>query len=255
MIPMMVAEIGEGEADSVLLSVTAHELGHLIGAPDLYYGKNVGLGHWDIMDDDPDMYHFSAWTKLDRGWLDWSANTTSLPCSSGSCEITAVLDPVEKKGNNALLISTGSSAEFIGIMAECRKPINGDEEIPEEGVLVTFSNPFLDYTLSGTASAALTNEPNPYALLQPGEAYYNDAHLVRITNLSKPGDSACTVLAQRSVNPFPELYINQGPVNEGEPYDKYQSPDIWNDNEIFGWGKFPPSQKVTVQEILNIGYF
>ena len=163
---------------------------------------------------DPPMYHFSAWTKLDRGWLDWDTNTTRLPCKSGSCEITTVLDPVEKKGNNALLIPTISNSPFVGIMAECRKAINGDEDIPEEGVLVTFSNPFLDYSLAGTVSSVLTNESNPYALLQPGESYYNDAHKVRVTNLSKPGDAACTVLAQREVNPFPELYINQGPINE-----------------------------------------
>ena len=87
LIPMIVAEIGEGEADSVLISVTSHELGHMIGAPDQYYGSYTGMGHWDIMDFDPDMYQFSAWTRLDRGWIDWSSNTTSLPCNSGSCEI------------------------------------------------------------------------------------------------------------------------------------------------------------------------
>ena len=79
---------------------------------------------------------------------------------------------------------------------------------------------------------------------------------VRVTNISKPGDTSCTVLAQRAINPEPDLYINQGPINDDEPYDKYQSPDIWNDSEVsFGWEKFPPSQKVTVQDIKGIGFF
>ena len=93
----------------------------------------------------------------------------------GRVRFTATLDPVERKGNNALLIPTGSfnSGAFVGIMAECRMPINGDEKIPEQGVLVTFSNPFIDYSLGGTVSSVLTNESDPYALLQPGEAYFN----------------------------------------------------------------------------------
>ncbi len=252
-IPMIVAEIAEGESKEALISITSHELGHMIGAPDLYYGNNVGLGHWDIMHYDPTMFHFSAWTKLDRGWLDWSANTTRMPCDKGSCEITTVLDPVEKMGNNALLIPTRSSAAFVGIMAECRKPINGDENIYEEGVLVTLSNPYGDNVFAGTVSSVLTNETYAYSLLQPGESYYNVPAAVRITNLSKPGDATCTVLAQRSVNPAPDLFIRQGPINEDEPYDKYQSPDIWNDSmSSYGMDGFPPSQKITVEEMKAI---
>jgi M6 family metalloprotease-like protein len=144
-IPMIVAEVGEGTSENELITVASHELGHMIGAPDHYYGNYVGMGPWDLMAFDWDFFHFGAWTKLDRGWIDWVANTTVMPCQTGSCEITTVLDPQEIKGNNALLIPKYFGPEFVGIMAECRKKINGDEGIPEEGVLFTLSNPYLDY--------------------------------------------------------------------------------------------------------------
>jgi M6 family metalloprotease-like protein len=268
-IPMIVAEVGEDITDFNMVTVVSHELGHTIGIPDQYYGDNVGMGHWDIMHNDTTYYHFSAWTKLDRGWIDWNYNTTKMPCAVfESCEITTVLSPVEQKGNNALLISIDpnfgkmveidlglgltqtidmvnlDTSKFVGIMAECRMPINGDENIPEKGVLVTFSNPYINYDLAGTISSVLTNEADIYALLQPGESYFNSQYGVRITNLSNPKDTVCTVKATRDTNPAPDLYITQGDMDNNGPLARYTSIDIWNDAEVNGWDKYVSSEKL-----------
>jgi M6 family metalloprotease-like protein len=265
-IPMIVTDAAEDAKDDAFVTLVSHELGHQIGAPDLYYDGYPGVGYWDIMDDDSRMFHFSAWTKLDRMWLSWNANTTKMPCNSGTCEITTVLDPVEVVGNNALTIPisepigyftladdnvpTAASAQnvglntFIGIMAECRMPINGDESIPEQGVLVTFSNPNNDKSLAGTMSEALTNESFPYALLQPGEQYYSDKYKVRIINESALGDSKCTVRAERDMPLVPDVYISQTASPGDGNNDPYRSIDIWNDIDANGPTVYPSSQQV-----------
>ncbi len=243
--PMIVSMINEGSSDQELITVTAHELGHTIGAPDQYYDGGVGMGGWDLMDDDWDYFHFGAWTKLDRGWIDWTANTTTMPCTTGSCEITTTLDPVETQGNNALLIPTSNSAAFSGLLVECRKPINGDEGIPEEGVLVSFSNPYNDKSLAQTISEVRSNESNVYSLLQPGEIYYSQEYDVRVINQSKPGDAMCTVKAERAVPPSLDVYITQGSISQSGSFTRYESPDIWNDIYANGWDKYPSYETTT----------
>lgn len=250
--PMIVAQINEGSSDHELITVTAHELGHTLGAPDQYYDGGVGMGGWDLMDDDWDYFHFGAWTKLDRGWIDWTANTTRMPCDSGSCEITTTLDPVERQGNNALLIPTSNSAAFTGILVECRKPINGDEGIPENGVLVSFSNPYNDKTLAKTISEVRSNKANVYSLLQPSEIYYSPEYDIRVINQSKPGDTTCTVKAERAVPPKLDVYIAQGAITQGGAFDKYESPDIWNDIGANGWDKYPSYQTTIEVDTANV---
>ncbi len=265
-IPMIVSDAAEDVSDAELITLVSHELAHQIGAVDQYYDSYTGMGTWDLMDADWDFHHFGAWTKLDRRWLSWDKNTTKMPCDSGTCAITTVLDPVETMGNNALLIpifhpsisdlfepdnlpdpasgqNTGASS-FIGIMAECRMPINGDETIPEQGVLVTFSNPYIDFALAGTVSEVLTNEPNPYALLQPGETYYNSKYHITIINISQPGDTRCTVKAERNMIPLPDVYISQSSTPGDGGYDAYRSIDIWNDINANGTEVYPPYEKI-----------
>ncbi|MHC1739953.1 MAG: hypothetical protein AB9897_02455 [Anaerolineaceae bacterium] len=252
-ISMIIAQINEGINDQEMITLATHELSHSIGAPDQYYDSGVGLGPWDIMDNDWDFFHFSAWTKLDRGWIDWSGNTTRMPCNSGICEITTTLNPVEIQGNNALLIPIFDTVEFEGIMVECRKPINGDEGIPEDGVLVTFSNPYNLKYLAKTISEIRSNKANKYSLLQPGEVYTDIRNKVQVINQSKPGDANCTVKATRNVTPSPDLYITQGSIVESKPFDRYKSPDIWNDIGANGYAQYPSYETLSKVNTTNDG--
>ncbi len=240
-IKMNVSEVSMNETDDLMIPTIGHELGHMLGAPDEYYGKSIGTAGWDLMGNDPYRFnHFSAWTKLDRGWLSWTENTTRL-CSDGSCEVTTALDPLEIKGNNALLIPYNESPNFVGLMAECRKKILGDENIYEEGVLLTTTNPY--YTASqGTIVQVKSPNSNPYGVLAPGQEYYDSSRDIRITNISQPGDQACTIKASRNAPVVPDLNILQDSAQAGENFTTYMSRDIWIDNILNGFGIFQQSE-------------
>jgi M6 family metalloprotease-like protein len=244
--PLIGSWVSEGVNDHELITIVSHELGHQLGAPDQYQdgtGDFTGMGPYDIMGYDSWFNHFGAWTKLDRNWISWTGNTTSLPCLSGECEITTILDPLERKGNNALLMPWFDHPEFVGMMAECRRPINGDENIPESGVLLTISNPYLEdfqYAISQVVSP--TNNFLT-AILKPGETYIDAPRGLRVTNLTPPGEETCTVKAERVHNPVPgpDPWILNGLDEPGGGSPVFHSPDIWNDTSINGMQWFPDS--------------
>jgi M6 family metalloprotease-like protein len=247
--PLIGSWVSEGVDDYNMITITSHELGHQLGAPDQYQdgtGDFTGMGPYDLMGYDSWFNHFGAWTKLDRNWISWSGNTTSLPCLSGECEITTTLDPLERKGNNALLIPWFNHPAFVGMMAECRRPINGDENIPESGVLLTTINPYLEdfqYAISQVVSP--TNNFLT-AILKPGETYIDAPRNLRVTNLTPPGEETCTVKAERVHNPVPapDPWILKGLDEEGSGSALFRSPDIWNDTSINGIQWFPDSPQM-----------
>ena len=63
--------------DIIPVGTTCHELGHVLGLPDLYdlTGKSFGVGSWCLMGRGPDLSlghaspHLSAWCKSELGWL------------------------------------------------------------------------------------------------------------------------------------------------------------------------------------------
>lgn len=79
------AMVGEKAANGSIIGqgLVAHEIGHGIGLPDLYdtrpneYGFGDGVGEWCLMAGGDWLgnpagtkpAHFSAWAKIDRGWL------------------------------------------------------------------------------------------------------------------------------------------------------------------------------------------
>jgi M6 family metalloprotease-like protein len=242
--PLLGSWVSEGVSDEALAAIASHELGHQLGAPDQYQddtGPFTGMGPYDIMGWDLAFDHFGAWTKLDRGWISWTGNTTRLPCISGECEITTTLDPLEYPGNNALLIPWYDWSTFMGLMAECRRPVNHDENIPESGVLLTTINPFL-FNLQYTA-AQVTSPTNDFmtAMLKPGETYLDVGRGIRVTNLTVPGEETCTVKAERLANvvPSPDPIIRQASDEVETGITLYLSPDIWNDTAINGYQIFP----------------
>lgn len=92
------------------LSMT-HEIGHLLGLPDLYDGRNRGtnpnashgfVGAWDIMGDTRKGAHFMAWNTWKLGWLEREQVT----CIEDG-EVLATLTPLEHVGGHkAVFIRT-----------------------------------------------------------------------------------------------------------------------------------------------------
>jgi M6 family metalloprotease-like protein len=244
--PLIGSWVSEESSDEGLAAIASHELGHQLGAPDQYQdgtGPFTGMGPYDIMGWDWRFNHFGAWTKLDRGWISWTGNTTRLPCISGECEITATLDPLEYQGNNALLIPYDNRPEFVGLMAECRQPINHDENIPQAGVLLTITNPYLDGSQFAIAQVTSPTHDFLTATLKPGDVYTNEIRHIRVTNLSQLGQETCTVRAERLTNldRSPDPLILQYPDEEGVGIILNSSPYIWNDTVINGYDFYPDS--------------
>jgi len=244
-VDMIVADVAMDVTDANLFTIVSHELAHVLGAADEYYDGAIGMGPWDLMDQDWDFNHFSAWTKLDRNWLTWADNTTLMECTTWTCEITTELDPLGIRGNNALLVPyTADPDNFVGLMAECRMRLNGEENIPEEGVLVTRTNPYLSPYQGTLVQAMSPNDFNVYSLLKPGDVYFDDMFHITIANLSQAGDSTCTVKAEINPPNAPDPSIVQGISQTSGTNISYRSPDIWIDSEVNGYNVFPDGQQV-----------
>ena len=243
-ISLYTAWVAEDANDDLLAAILSHELGHTLGAPDQY---NVGLGNWpamgpwDTMGDDPYFNHFGAWTKYSRGWI---PQVTDMYCIKGFCSITAVLDPLEYPGNNALRVPFTTWYPFEGYFAECRRKVNHDENIPEEGLLITH----VDENRQGAVAQVVASPTNFFtAALQPGEAFIDTQRKITITNLSQPGDSNCTVDVERGGPPAPDPAIFQDDVEKtGKGYLAYTSYDIWLDSPKNGWDVYPDSEIIMV---------
>ena len=79
--------VAENSSDELFAALASHELGHLLGVPDQYSqftGTWPAMGPWDLMADDAFFSHFSAWSKLNRGWI---STVTDMPCVEGTCQV------------------------------------------------------------------------------------------------------------------------------------------------------------------------
>jgi hypothetical protein len=237
---LLVAWVSEDTSDFLMAAGASHELGHLQGAPDQYnqYGNTPpAMGPWDVMADDPFFTHFSGWTKDYRGWL---PQVTELPLSSEAVSITTVLDPIETPGNNALRIPVVEHP-YEGYYVECRKRIDGDDNIPEEGVLVSWVDENRQQAISHTVHGDFKT-----AALGPGEVYTDSVYKISVINQSHVGDTRCTVKAERVALSVPDPEIEQFlSPDEITPDDfsLYQSLDIWIDSPKNGWDVYPDNEK------------
>jgi hypothetical protein len=235
----LVAWVSEDTSDFLMAAGASHELGHLQGAPDQYnqYGNlPPAMGPWDVMADDPFFTHFSGWTKDYRGWL---PQVSELPLSSEPVSVTTVLDPIESPGNNALRIPVVEHP-YEGYYVECRKRINGDNNIPEEGVLVSWVDENRQQAISHTVHGDFKT-----AALGPGEVFTDSEHKISVINQSRPGDRECTVKAERKALSVPDPLIDQflSPDEESpQDFSLYQSQDIWIDSPKNGWDVYPDNE-------------
>lgn len=89
-------------------SVYAHELGHLLGLPDLYSYElasegrypNIYLGQWDLMSASWLLVHFCSWSKLRLGWI----NEEQVVDVTQKHERPFIIDAIENKSAKILLV-------------------------------------------------------------------------------------------------------------------------------------------------------
>lgn len=133
--------VREDVDDKLAVAILSHELGHSVGLPDLY--DSPGMGDWDIMAWDPPYNHFSAWAKRHVVWMPDDAVVTILPPESKK-EVTKVdlgalaIPPTTTNPKRVVRIPFTSLDldRFLGYHVECRLRINGDENLPQEGILI-----------------------------------------------------------------------------------------------------------------------
>jgi len=125
----------------------AHELGHVLpsnfeprhgcGLPDLYsyeasekgQDPNIFVGPWDIMAASSPPKHFSAWSKMEFGWI--TPETLQL---GTKIALPITLQPLESdSGTRALVLSISDTKSYV---VEVRRQIGYDSNLPSEGVLV-----------------------------------------------------------------------------------------------------------------------
>jgi M6 family metalloprotease-like protein len=247
----------EDAADDALVTILSHELGHTLGLPDLYgrydtmqcdwftHCGESNMGPWCLMAADPAFNHFSGYSKYEVAWIPNSSPNVvdlqlwTLPPFSDSYTLRNLAEP----GQNLLRIQLLSGGPFYGYYIECRtrKAGLGDENVPEEGVLVTLVNrgPASPTFCERHASAwATSNNPGAIcdAALQPGETY-SASNGVSITNTGMDQDECAVEVTYNG-----DTISSDPAILEAEQFD---SPDIWVDGQVNGWGTYgPPAQSL-----------
>jgi hypothetical protein len=116
-----------------LWTVLAHELGHVLGLPDLYATAGAGAeslyaGPWDPMSQ-PLGQNLLAWHALSLGWL----GAANVACVRAGTTREARLTPLETGGGlKALLLPQGQSL----VVVEARRRVGLDAGLCADGVLV-----------------------------------------------------------------------------------------------------------------------
>ncbi|MFW6437423.1 MAG: CARDB domain-containing protein [Armatimonadota bacterium] len=227
-------------------SVMAHEMGHQLGAPTHYSPvrwhpdmSSDAITPWGIMGLSPTLNHFIGWCKMKKDWVGSGNIQTLGPPSGRDIVQTITLKPLEESTSGTQLIKLpiedpSGGGPFKGFMVENRRQINGDEELPEEGVLVTFINeaPHI------RSKCIVEHDPdhpadNNKAPLEVGDSLEFDAYNLKITNESESGNDYNVKIEYRlppSAKPDPQI------IPWGAP--PWESVDMWIDSQKNGWDTY-----------------
>lgn len=223
-------------------AVVAHELGHHLDVK-THYGS-IGwfpgsprdvITPWDVMGLSPHRNHFHGWAKLERQWTPAVGVQTVMPPDTADVDTTITLSASETAGGTDLIrIPITDGAVFTGYTVENRRQINGDENLPQAGVLISF----VDENPNTIRKAIVLDDPDSpgnlnQAALEVGNSYTDAARNLTITYVSQNGDDAdvrVQYLLPPTLPPNPQI------TPWGAP--PWETVDIWLDSEKNAWDTY-----------------
>lgn len=122
-------------------SVLCHELGHTLGAPDLYHYDEasqsmVAVGTWDLMDSNREPpQHMGAYMKY--RYMAWIADIPKITASG-----TYALNPLVSPQDNCYRVDSPNSTSEFFVIEYRKKTGTFESSIPGSGLLVYRINPF-----------------------------------------------------------------------------------------------------------------
>ena len=170
------------------VNITAHEMGHALGLPDLYDldHSSYGAGAWDLMgyglyvaDGQPGM--MSAWTRNRLGWMDVTTVTSNRTLTIPAAETSRL----------AFRIDLPGTSEYL--LLENRQRIGADSSLPGTGLLVWHID---ERVLAGTLPKDGANENDA----RPGIALVQADGRMDLTARVNVGDAG---------DPFPGTAANR----------------------------------------------
>jgi M6 family metalloprotease-like protein len=203
---------GSGLREASPWTVYAHELGHIIGLPDLYSFEiafsgpsdyrvaAVYVGPWDLMSRSDERPQIGAWGKVKLGWILGGRVQECLPGQ----QLLAILRPLEESPGSqngsaftqAIIVWTSTTTYF---MVENRQQVGFDAVLPDSGILVSFVDE--DRFSLGTGPVVVQDAhpeigprwrlPHPVFDIGPGEVdqLVNGTYDIAIVILDKANDS------------------------------------------------------------------
>ncbi|WP_043361352.1 immune inhibitor A domain-containing protein [Microbacterium testaceum] len=192
--------------------VPTHEMGHVLGLPDLYDTSNDGgpttrwTGPWDLMASTSGPGHaYFAWHRWMLGW----ASDAQVACVLPGQERTVSLSPVQSDGPTLLAAVRLDASRVLTV--ESRRAQKWDIGIPREGVLVSTVD-VTRTTGDGPIQVGFADGRHPDvrdettlsdAPLRAGETYTDAATGVSVHVDSTGGDVDVVRLDASSIAPRP----------------------------------------------------
>jgi M6 family metalloprotease-like protein len=231
----------------------AHELGHNLGCRDHYDltitgGRPDVITPWSLMGYTPDPLSYApthqlGWSKYDRAWLVSDDTNRSRirvlgPPRGTSINERIILKPHETfltDGTQLILVSfRESSFPLMGYAIENRQRLNGDDGIPETGVLISR----VDATPGIFPNIVVQTNPRFPDDLNKAPLKLNDSFRDNLRNI--------TITVEREISNDYEVRVQYPLPSDRRPNPiitpwrapPWETPDIWFDSERNGWGTY-----------------